>query len=350
MSDVKIAQEVEKADLQQMERMDIDDVYVLMDVQLRERPDARELYKRWEKQNWAAYDVDFAKDRDDWKLFPAEMKEQLIFGFLGFFLGEAAVTDTLSPLVMAAPTDEDRQFLATQLVDEARHTILFERFFQEVLGIDGLRAAREMTDEMGYTANADRGYARLFYNDLVRVTDQCRLDPTNYHHFVESITLYHMLIEGMLALAGQRRILQIARQFKVLPGFRAGFTAVTRDESRHVNYGVYALWRAVEAGLHDHIVDSASRHMQATADIISRPFRKIPPIPAALSQDFRIRDGWAFSVHQLRKRLRGAGVREDALHRLEGEWWAVIESNLDWYEEHYGEPHPARLQDAEAVA
>jgi ribonucleoside-diphosphate reductase beta chain len=167
---------------------------------------------------------------------------------------------------------------------------------------------------------------------------------------VDSIVLYHMLIEGMLALAGQRRILQISRQFGILPGFRAGFTAVTRDESRHVNYGVYALAKAVQAGMHDRIVATSSRYLLATADIVSRPFRKVPPVPESLGPDFSIRSGWGFSMQQLRKRLRSAGISNEALDGLDHEWWEHIEANLDDYERRFGEPHPARLESAEVVA
>ncbi|HVE91888.1 MAG TPA: ribonucleotide-diphosphate reductase subunit beta [Actinomycetota bacterium] len=350
MSDADVARTVEEAGLNEMSRMDIDDVYTLMDVQLRERPDPMTLYRRWEKQNWSVFDLDFSKDASDWAMFPYEFKEQLVLGFRGFYLGEAAVTDTLSPMVHAAPTDADRQFLATQLVDEARHTIFFDRFFKEVLQEEGLEESRRVTDEIGYTSNKEKGFARLFYRDLVDVTDAVRLDPRDYGKWVDSIVLYHMLIEGMLALAGQRRILQVARQFDVLPGFRAGFTAVTRDESRHVNYGVYALSVAVAEGLTDRIVSTASRYLDATCDVVTRPFRRIPPVPEAMLQGFKIRDGWTFSVGQLRKRLRGAGIGDEPIAGLERQWLDRIEANLDEYESRFGEPHPARLQERNAVA
>ncbi|MGH9198856.1 MAG: hypothetical protein ACRD1T_24400, partial [Acidimicrobiia bacterium] len=61
MSDVDVAQRVEAAKLNEMSEMNIDDVYVLMDVQLRDRPGPRDLYKRWERQNWSVYDIDLTK-------------------------------------------------------------------------------------------------------------------------------------------------------------------------------------------------------------------------------------------------------------------------------------------------
>lgn len=354
MTDADIARAVEAAPLRAMSSLDIDDVYTLMDVQLRERPGPRELYKRWEKQHWSAFDIDFSKDAQDWALLPPLVKDQLVWAFHAFFLGEAAVTDTLSPMVHAAPTAQDRQFLSTQLVDEARHTIFFERFFAEAMGVAGLDAAKRAAADAGYTSDLTRGYGKVFYSDLIEVTEAVRLDPADYGKWVDSIVLYHMLIEGMLALFGQREILHAARSFDVLPGFRAGFTAVTRDESRHVNYGVYALSKAVESGLHDRITERAARHIDAVNDVLVRSDMRIempPPeiqelLPPELRRSFR--DGWAFPVMQLRKRLRSAGIRNEVLDALERRWWAQTERNLDEYEARFGAPHPARQEERAA--
>ena len=354
MTDIDVARNVEKARLGDMTNMDVDNVYVLMDVQLRERPGPRELYKRWEKQNWVVHDLDFTQDRQDWLGIPDELKDEIIYGLQAFYLGEVCVTETLSPMVHAAPTTEDQQFLSTQLVDEARHAIFFEEFFRQVLDIPTLDDLKQDPMFSRYT-NADvPGYGKTFFKDLPAVTEAVREDPGDYKKWVTSIVLYHMLIEGMLALYGQRQLLQATRAFNVLPAFRAGFTAVTRDESRHVNYGVYALRKAFEAGLHDHIVESAREYMDGPCDLLTRPLEKIvlPPeemmalIPAELQQgDFFAE--WDFPTVQLRKRLGGAGVRSEAIDDLDKVWWTRIEKNLVEYEERFGEPHPALERDPE---
>ena len=51
-----------------------------------------------------------------------------------FFHGEDAVADDLAPFIDAAPREEQKYFLATQQVDEARHAIFFKRFMHEVVG------------------------------------------------------------------------------------------------------------------------------------------------------------------------------------------------------------------------
>ncbi len=44
------------------------------------------------------------------------------------------MADNLSPFIDAAPREEQKYFLATQQVDEARHAVLFARFMMEVAG------------------------------------------------------------------------------------------------------------------------------------------------------------------------------------------------------------------------
>jgi ribonucleoside-diphosphate reductase beta chain len=354
VTDIDVARDVEKADLKQMTGMNVDDVYTLMDVQLRERPGPRELYKRWEKQNWAVHDLDFSQDKQDWAGIPDELKGEIVYGLQAFFLGEVCVTETLSPMVHAAPTTEDQQFLSTQLVDEARHAIFFEVFFREVLGIPSLDSLKDEPMFAQYLDPTVPGYGVTFFKDLPEVTEAVREDPGDYKKWVTSIVLYHMLIEGMLALYGQRQLLQATRAFNVLPAFRAGFTAVTRDESRHVNYGVYALRKAFEAGLHDHIVESASKYMDAPCDLLTRPIDKIvlPPdelmaiIPPELQQG-NFFEEWAFPTVQLRKRLGGAGIRSEAIDGLDRQWFGRIAKNIVEYEERFGEPHPAIERDPE---
>jgi ribonucleoside-diphosphate reductase beta chain len=354
MSDTDVARDVEKADLKKMSDMDVDNVYTLMDVQLRERPGPRMLYQRWEKQNWSVYDLDFTKDREDWAAIPDELKEEFIYGLRAFFMGEVCVTETLSPMVHAAPTTEDQQFLTTQLVDEARHAIFFEEFFRQVLDVPGLDELKNDPRFSDYLNPEASGYGRTFFKDLPDVTEAVREDPGDYKKWVTSIVLYHMLIEGMLALYGQRQLLQATRIFGVMPSFRAGFTAVTRDESRHVNYGVYALRQAFEAGLHDHIVDSVKAYMDGPCDLLTRSLTKIEMPPeemlALIPEEMRSDDffeEWGFPLVQLRKRLGGAGIKSEAIDEMDLQWWKRIDENLRDYEESFGEKHPAMERDPE---
>ena len=98
--------------------------------------DYDDLYARWEKGNWRATEIDFSQDRIDWhERMTPEQRRGALWLFTLFFHGEDTVADTLSPYVDAAPLEEQKYFLATQQVDEARHSVFFKRFMHEVVGL-----------------------------------------------------------------------------------------------------------------------------------------------------------------------------------------------------------------------
>src|SRR3954454_4262980 len=93
----------------------------------------RELYLLWERQHWAVQDLDFTQDRIDWheRISPEERVMRMT-GLSSFFIGEQRVTAELGPLVRAVPDEDMRIFLSTQVADEARHVVFFDRFYSEV--------------------------------------------------------------------------------------------------------------------------------------------------------------------------------------------------------------------------
>src|ERR1700756_4550473 len=126
-------EKVESTDLAGLKDLDIEEVYTHIDVLLAELPGPLDLYQRWERQQWSAAALDFGEDRGHWAAMSPFIQDQLQQIFAGFYVGEQAVTDPLAPLLLAAPDEESRWFLSTQVVDEARHAYFFSRFFSEVL-------------------------------------------------------------------------------------------------------------------------------------------------------------------------------------------------------------------------
>jgi Ribonucleotide reductase, small chain len=94
-----------------------------------------DLYARWEHGNWRATDIDFSRDREQWRSELTDIdRSSALWTYSLFFHGEDSVADNLSPFIDAAPREEQKYFLATQQVDEARHAVLFARFIREVIG------------------------------------------------------------------------------------------------------------------------------------------------------------------------------------------------------------------------
>src|ERR1039458_184446 len=97
----------------------------------------QELYELWERQNWQSHTIDFTQDKRDWAGMDAELREQMAWNLSSFFVGEERVTTQFSGLVMAYESQSEEAFLTTQQVDEARHAQHFNRFYEQVLGLDG---------------------------------------------------------------------------------------------------------------------------------------------------------------------------------------------------------------------
>jgi ribonucleoside-diphosphate reductase beta chain len=197
----------------------------------------RQLYQLWERQQWATQDLDFSQDRIDWhERIPSEERFQRMYGLSSFFIGEQKVADELGPIMRAAPTEEQRIFLATQIADEARHVAFFDRFYSEVGVLDGagdLAARLEATAE-----HTNAAFEKLFDELLKQRVDRLAQEPGDGEAMIEAITLYHMVIEGMLALSGQHFIIDFNERMGTLPGFVEGFSNVARDEHRHIAFGV----------------------------------------------------------------------------------------------------------------
>ena len=139
---------------------------------------------------------------------------------------------------MAYEDESEEAFLTTQQVDEARHMQFFDRFYREVIGIEGdsweqrLGRVREELND---------AFVKLFDEELVEAGQRLIADPERPEAKVEFVTAYHMVIEGTLALTGQWTITEYLEENDLLPGFVEGFSKVARDEHRHVAYGTWFL-------------------------------------------------------------------------------------------------------------
>jgi ribonucleoside-diphosphate reductase beta chain len=194
-----------------------------------------QLYALWEKQNWKAHELDFTVDKEQWVTTPAESQAHTAWSLGSFYIGEERVTADLAPFLLAAPSGEIELFLATQLVDEARHTAFFDRFGGEVMALsaEDLRGRMRELEETMVPAWHD-----TFDGGLREVANRIKSSPDDLDLFVEGICTYHLIIEGVLAMTGQRLILKYMEDHSLYPGFQQGFSLVERDEHRHIAFGV----------------------------------------------------------------------------------------------------------------
>ncbi len=196
-----------------------------------------DLYARWERGNWSATELDFTEDARQWREDFSEFERNAaIWNYCLFFWGEDAVADNLSPYIDAAPREEQKYFLATQQVDEARHAVFFKRFMHEVCGIgdgsmtSGLQAVKPQLTP---------GFRKIF-DRLDRMADELRADRSPAK-LAAAVALYHVVVEASLAQPGQHFICSYLEKRDVLPAFRQGMEKIAADEQRHIGFGVKLL-------------------------------------------------------------------------------------------------------------
>jgi ribonucleoside-diphosphate reductase beta chain len=119
----------------------------------------------------------------------------------------------------------------------------FDRFYAEV----GVLESDNLGDRLEETsAHLSVNFNKLFDDMLASRVDRLATEPEDLETLVEAVTLYHMVIEGMLALTGQHIILAYNEEQGTLPGFCEGFNLVARDEHRHVAFGARFLREMAE--------------------------------------------------------------------------------------------------------
>ena len=264
------------------------------------------LYNLWERQQWATQDLDFGQDRIDWhERIDEEERYQRLYGLSSFFIGEQKVADELGPMMRAAPREVQRIFLATQIADEARHVQFFDRFFTEVGVLEGADELAQRLEQLEQHLNDS--FNQLFDDLLKTRVDRLGEEPGDTTSLIEAVTLYHMVIEGMLALTGQHFIIDYNEREGTLPGFVEGFSNVARDEHRHIAFGVRFLTDAVSE-------DAANR------DVIQKMLEQaIPVADGVLDPPWADDDSWElfgvsrdetheFAATCLSRRLKAIGL------------------------------------------
>ena len=295
---------IARASLRELGDIRIDDVLLFIDRGLERMPSYMDLYRRWERQQWAVADLDFGPDRQLWEQATQLDREAALWSRRLFFNGEERVTATLAPFVWAAPRPEMEIFLSTQMVDEARHTVFFDRWWREVVGTD--------RDDMAALLQVVRptmseGYDTLFYDRLPSAAQRLASNPRDMDAFVEGVTIYHVVIEATLALTGQRFELETLRQQgNTHTGYYRGFTAVARDESRHVSFGIKVLQEAVSEDP-QRFAPLIQRTLVECLPLISGTIE--PPDPRYVSEYGHSQEEiLAFAMNSLNRRLQAIGI------------------------------------------
>jgi ribonucleotide reductase beta subunit family protein with ferritin-like domain len=259
-----------------------------------------DLYRRWEDGNWSAMGYDFARDREGWAALSEMQRASARWLYSMFFYGENSVADNLSPYIDAAPREEQKYFLATQQVDEARHAVFFHRFFTDVIGAGDTIAATLASTRTQH----NWGYTRVF-DRLDRMADELRRDRS-LPKFAQAIAMYHMVVEAALAQPGQHYIEDYFASSGTMPAFTEGMHNVARDEQRHIGFGVKVLSELFRAS--DECKAAVVELLREVLMYSIAVF--VPPgwnREYTRAYGFEIEDVYAFAIRSIRMKWRATG-------------------------------------------
>lgn len=311
LSEHEIA-DIERRELKDIRTVDIDDVIEHVHHGLRKLPDFVTLYKKYLKQRWDVYELDFAQDRIDWTEKMTEDERESFIGIAsGFHHGERQVEIEL-PVFMMGASEEEKLHIAAQIEDEARHTVFFDRFYREVVGLQGADIMAVLDQSFPWVQETFVGPFGL----LAYQADELRRNPYDQRARVRYGTTYFLWIEGVLALSVMKVTLSYARWRGFLPAYYTGFTATCRDESRHVQGGMRYLQDAVRRD--PTMLTEIHDTLRAILTISGVSSRKLYYEPLGWTED-EVR---VLLIQQLRRKCNDVGISlsqelEDLLVQIE---------------------------------
>lgn len=183
---------------------------------------------------WDASAIDLAPDARAWPGLPAERRRRLTTLLAGFCVAEEAVSEHLTPFTTATDDTLAAWVFFLQRRDEERHARLFDRVADEVLGLPGATPAERRASAR---AHVPPQVLELFEVRLPTMAADLAAGRSRLEH---GVSLYHMVLEGIVFAAGQRALLGDLED-GALPGVREGVRRVDLDERWHIGFGLRCL-------------------------------------------------------------------------------------------------------------
>jgi ribonucleoside-diphosphate reductase beta chain len=185
-----------------------------------------------ETLQWDETTIDFTSDKAAWPTLDDTEKARVLGLIAGFCIAESAVSGHLGSFQAAASDDWVASCFRAQARDEHRHARFFDRVAAEVAAIPGADIAARQ-DVLRTLISPE--LVALFEE---RLPDTARRLAEDREGLTAAVGLYHMVLEGVVLLAGQNALLDTLERLSVgLPGVRRGVELVLRDERWHIGFG-----------------------------------------------------------------------------------------------------------------
>jgi ribonucleoside-diphosphate reductase beta chain len=237
---------------------------------------------------WDPMVIDLQRDASAWPTLPADRRGRLMTLLASFCVAEDAVAEHLEPFAGATDDTLLAWVLFLQRRDETRHALLFDRIAAEVLGFPGDTAADRRA---AARAHVPAPVLELFEQTLPSLASELARGEVDLQ---QGVSLYHMLLEGVVFTAGQRALLA-ALEDDDLPGIREGVIRVDLDERWHIGLGLRHLSHARPS---PEQVDALLARAETVAEVWG------DAVPAATKQ---------YAVTMCHRRLSVAGLLHGAV-------------------------------------
>ena len=182
---------------------------------------------------WDEKAIDHSADRKAWPALGEAERDKVLALVAGFCIAETSVAAHLVPYEAAASVDDAMNAcFRAQARDEARHARFFDRVAAQVAGVPGADPVARHDVLRAYVTPE---FLDLFEHRLPATSQRLAED---HGGLTSAVGLYHMIIEGVVLLAGQLAMLDTLEQLSVgLPGVRKGMELILRDERWHIGFG-----------------------------------------------------------------------------------------------------------------
>jgi ribonucleoside-diphosphate reductase beta chain len=181
---------------------------------------------------WDEVTIDFASDKAAWPTLENTESARVLGLIAGFCIAESSVAGHLGSFQAAASDDRVAACFRAQARDEHRHARFFDRVAAEVATVPGASVAARQ-DVLRTLVSPE--LVALFEDRLPATARRLAEDRAG---LTAAVGLYHMVLEGVVLLAGQNALLDALDRLSVaLPGVRRGVGLVLRDERWHIGFG-----------------------------------------------------------------------------------------------------------------
>ncbi len=240
-----------------------------------------------ESLQWDETAIDLSVDRRAWPALQDAENDKVLGLLAGFCIAETSVARQLGSYQAAASCDDSMEAcFRSQARDEARHARFFDLVAADVAGVPGAGLAARQ-DVLRTRVSAE--LIDLFEHRLPATSQRLAED---HGSLTAAVGLYHMVIEGVVLLAGQHAMLDTLESLSVkLPGVRKGMELVLRDERWHIGFGSRVIQSAaIGRDEADALLEQGETAAKVWGDLIT-----IDAIETA--------------VRQHRRRLKAAGIK-----------------------------------------